>query len=199
MSTALFEEIIITVIIILLFLLHFKSSILVSLTLPFGVGISFIFMKLLHIDSNIMSLSGLVIAIGSMVDMGIIMTENIYSHLAEKPNADKHERIEIIVKSAREIGPAILTAVMTTIVTFLPVFALEGSEGKLFGPLAWAKTLAMFGSVIVAIILIPALSAYLLKGDLKPIEKNNVSRLIVDKYKIVLKWVLSHRKIFLIF
>ena len=103
-------------IVILLFLLHFKSSVLVSLTLPFGVGISFILMKLIGIDSNVMSLSGMVIAIGSMVDMGIIMTENIYSHLSEHPKSTKKERIEIIVHSAREVGPAILTAVATTIV-----------------------------------------------------------------------------------
>lgn len=197
--SALGQEIIITVIVILLFLLHFKSSILISLTLPFGVGISFILMKLLDIDSNVMSLSGLVIAIGSMVDMGIIMTENIYSHLAEKPKASHHERIDIIIKAAREVGPAILTAVATTIVTFLPVFGLEGSEGKLFGPLAWAKTLAMFGSVVVAIILVPALSAYFLKGQLKPIEKNKVSRRIVKFYKPLLKWMLDHRKFFFIF
>lgn len=197
--TALSEEIIITVIVILLFLLHFQSSILVSLTLPFGVGISFILMKLLGIDSNVMSLSGMVIAIGSMVDMGIIMTENIYSHLADNPDANKKDRIEIIVQSAREVGPAILTAVMTTIVTFLPVFGLEGSEGKLFGPLAWAKTLAMFGSVVVAIILVPALSAYLLKGNLKPIKKNKMSSLILSNYKPLLNWMLEHRKIFIIF
>ncbi len=195
---ALSEEIIITIIVILVFLLHFKSSILVSLTLPFGVGISFILMKFLNIDSNVMSLSGLVIAIGSMVDMGIIMTENIYSHLAKKPNASNNERIEIIVKSAREVGPAILTAVATTIVTFLPVFGLEGSEGKLFGPLAWAKTLAMFGSVLVAVILLPALSAYLLKGKLQPIEKNKISSLIVRTYRPCLNWFLENRKTFLI-
>jgi len=195
---ALSEEIIITIIVILLFLLHFKSSILVSLTLPFGVGISFILMKLLDIDSNVMSLSGLVIAIGSMVDMGIIMTENIYSHLAERGRASKKERVEIIINSAREVGPAILTAVMTTIVTFLPVFGLEGSEGKLFGPLAWAKTLAMFGSVLVALILVPALSVFLLKGDLKPIEKNKVSSLIVKTYRPTLNWLLENRKVFLI-
>lgn len=191
--SALSQEVIITIIVILLFLLHFKSSILVSLTLPFGVGISFILMKVLGIDSNVMSLSGLVIAIGSMVDMGIIMTENIYSHLSEKPNVDKKERIDIIVKSAREVGPAILTAVATTIITFLPVFGLEGSEGKLFGPLAWAKTLAMFGSVVVAIVLVPALSCYLLKGKLKPIEKNKVSSFIVNTYRPALNWMLENR------
>ncbi|EQC42988.1 heavy metal efflux pump, CzcA family [Bacteriovorax sp. BSW11_IV] len=199
---ALFQEIIITVVVILLFLLHFKSSILVSLTLPFGVGISFILMKVLGIDSNVMSLSGLVIAIGSMVDMGIIMTENIYSNLANHPRADdlsKDERFELVVKSAREVGPAILTAVATTIVTFLPVFALEGSEGKLFTPLAWAKTLAMFGSVVVAIFLVPALSTFFLNGKLTPIEKNPVSKKIVDFYRPALNWVLDNRKIFIIF
>jgi Cu(I)/Ag(I) efflux system membrane protein CusA/SilA len=196
---ALGEEIIITVIVILLFLLHFKSSVLVSLTLPFGVGISFILMKVLGIDSNVMSLSGLVIAIGSMVDMGIIMTENIYSHLADNPNTSEKKRIEIIISSAREVGPAILTAVATTIVTFLPVFGLEGSEGKLFGPLAWAKTLAMFGSVFVAIILVPALSTYMLRGNLKPIKKNKLSRAIVETYRPALSWLLDHRKVFFIF
>ncbi|SMF40995.1 efflux RND transporter permease subunit [Pseudobacteriovorax antillogorgiicola] len=196
--SALSQEILITVIVILVFLLHFRASILVSLTLPFGVGISFILMKILDIDSNVMSLSGMVIAIGSMVDMGIIMTENIYSHLASKPNARSKERIEIIIQSAREVGPAILTAVMTTIVTFLPVFALEGGEGKLFHPLAWAKTLAMFGSVAVAILLVPALSVFLLKGKLKPIEKNVISSSVVKIYQPTLEWVLEHRKLFTI-
>ncbi len=196
--TALGQEIFITVIVILAFLLHFNSSVLVSLTLPFGVGISFILMKLLNIDSNVMSLSGMVIAIGSMVDMGIIMTENIYSHLASKPNASSKERLAIVIYAAREVGPAILTAVMTTIITFLPVFGLEGSEGKLFHPLAWAKTLAMFGSVIVAIFLVPALATFMLRGPLKPIEKNVVSARIIKTYRPALEWVLDHRKLFLI-
>lgn len=197
--SALTQEIIITIVVILLFLLHFKSSVLVSLTLPFGVGISFILMHFLKIDSNVMSLSGLVIAIGSMVDMGIIMTENIYSHLSQKENLSHKERIEVIVRSAREVGPAIFIAVSTTIVTFLPVFALQGSEGKLFGPLAWAKTLAMLGAVLVAIFLLPALAPYLLKGKLRPIEKNQVSQFILNKYRPLLQWMLEHRKTFLIF
>jgi Cu(I)/Ag(I) efflux system membrane protein CusA/SilA len=196
--TALTQEIIITIIVILLFLLHFRSSVLVSLTLPFGIGISFILMKVIGIDSNIMSLSGLVIAIGSMVDMGIIMVENIYSDLANSPQMKKSERVNMIIHSARRVGPAILTAVMTTIITFLPVFGLEGSEGKLFGPLAWAKTLAMFGSVVVAVILIPALSVFFLKGHLKPIDKNPIGHKVVEIYRPLLKWVLDHRKIFLI-
>jgi Cu(I)/Ag(I) efflux system membrane protein CusA/SilA len=195
--SALYQAIFITILVILFFLLHFQSSVLVSLTLPFGVGISFILMNLLGIESNVMSLSGLVIAIGTMVDMGIIMTENIYSHLAEKPEADHSERVEIIVKAAKEVGKPILIAVLTTIITFLPVFALTGSEGKLFGPLAWAKTLAMFGAVSVSIILVPALSVFFLKGNLHPIEKNMVSSKIVNLYRPALAWVLEHRKIFI--
>ncbi|MBT7608451.1 MAG: efflux RND transporter permease subunit [Bacteriovoracaceae bacterium] len=196
--SALTQEIIITILVILLFLLHFKSSLLVSITLPFGIGISFIFMKIFNIESNVMSLSGMVIAIGSMVDMGIIMTENIYSHLAINPNASSKERIEVIISSAREVGPAILIAVLTTVITFLPVFALEGAEGKLFIPLAWAKTFAMLGSVIVAIILVPALSVFLLKENLKPMGENKFSVFIITKYKLALSWVLDHRKEFLI-
>lgn len=196
--SALTQEIIITMIVIIAFLLHFKASVLVSLTLPFGVGISFILMHFLGIDSNVMSLSGLVIAIGTMVDMGIIMTENIYSHLAERPNVSNSERIEIIKNSAKEIGPAILTAVLTTVITFVPVFALEGAEGKLFVPLAWAKTLAMLGAVFVAIVLTPVLSIFMLKGELKPIEKNIASKKIVNIYKPLLDWVLEHRKAFIL-
>jgi Cu(I)/Ag(I) efflux system membrane protein CusA/SilA len=196
--SALSQEIIITALVIFAFLLHLKTSILVSLTLPLGVGMSFILMHFLGIDSNIMSLSGLVIAIGTMVDMSIIMTENIYSHLADNPEAKGEDRIRIISDSAKEIGPAILTAVLTTVVTFLPVFALEGAEGKLFGPLAWAKTLAMLGSVGVAIILIPVLSIYMLKGELKPIRKNNASKKMINIYESLLNWVLEHRKKFIV-
>lgn len=194
---ALSEEVIITIVVIMLLLLHFRSSVLVSLTLPFGVGISFALMKLLDIDSNIMSMSGLVIAIGSMVDMGIIMTENIYTKLAEHNEAKGSERVRLVVAAAKEVGPAILTAVLTTVVTFLPVFALEGAEGKLFTPLAWAKTLAMLGSVFVALILVPALAVYLLRGKLRPHERNKTSTIILHLYRPVLKKVLDNRLAFL--
>lgn len=196
--SALWQEILITVFVVLFFLLHIQSSFLISMILPFGVGISFILMDQVGIDSNIMSLSGLVIAIGTMVDMGIIVTENIYSSLANNPLSKGRERIELIVNAAREVAAPILTAVLTTIVTFLPVFALEGAEGKLFGPLAWAKTLAMIGAVIVAIILVPALSPYFLKGKLKPVEENKVATNILKYYRPALAWVLNNRSKFLI-
>ncbi|MDE3269567.1 MAG: CusA/CzcA family heavy metal efflux RND transporter [Pseudomonadota bacterium] len=194
--TALGQEIIITIVVILLFLLHIRSSLLVSLTLPFGVGISFILMRIFGIDSNVMSLAGLVIAIGSMVDLGIIITENIYARLAlDKSNAsDSNSKTKHIIAAAREVTPAIITAVLTTIITFLPVFALEGSEGKLFAPLAWTKTLAMFGALLAAIILIPALAKYLLRGRL---VKSRAS-IIVKVHRYLLGKVLRFRVVFLL-
>lgn len=195
--SALTGEIIITIIVISIFLLHFKSSLLVGLTLPFGVGISFILMYLLDIDSNIMSLSGMVIAIGTMVDMGIIMTENIFSHLSIDKPKDLNSRIIVVKKAAKEIAPSIVTAVLTTIVTFLPVFVLTGAEGKLFVPLAWAKTLAMLGAVLVAITLIPVLSIFLIKEKVTGIEDNKVGKKIITVYKPLLEWVLEHRLKFL--
>ncbi len=191
-------EILISVFVIMFFLCHFRSSILISLTLPFGVGISFMLMKLFDIDSNIMSLAGIIVAIGTMVDMGIIMMENIYSRLSENSSENSKDRLKAIIDSAREIAPAILTAVTTTIVTFLPVFFLQNAEGKLFTPLAYAKTFALIGSAIVAIFLIPALSVFFLKGKLVPIEKNKVSKKIMEIYVPILSRILDHPKNFFI-
>ena len=192
------EEIIIAVCVIMFFLLHFRSSILISLTLPLGVGISFILMKIFGIDSNIMSLAGIIVAIGTMVDMGIIMTENIYSHLSQNQKFGPKDRIKSIINSTKEITPAILTAIATTIITFLPIFFLQNAEGKLFTPLAYAKTFALIGSVLVAVFLIPVLSVFFLKGKLKPIEENKVSRKIIEIYKPILSKILDNPNRFLI-
>lgn len=196
--TALAQQILITILVILFFLFNFRSSLLVSLTLPFGVGISFILMKVMGIESNVMSLAGLVISIGAMVDMGIIVTENIYSRLSENPKTRLKERLKLISESALEVGPAITMAVLTTIVTFLPVFGLEGAEGKLFHPLAWAKTLAMLGAVVVSVFLIPALSVFLLKGDLRELDRVPVARLLLKVYRPSLIFVLKFRSAFLV-
>lgn len=187
------EEIIIAVCVIMFFLFHFRSSIIISLTLPLGVGISFILMKIFGIDSNIMSLAGIIVAIGTMVDMGIIMTENIYSRLSKNPK----DRIKSIINSTKEITPAIVTAIATTIITFLPIFFLQNAEGKLFTPLAYAKTFALIGSVLVAIFLIPVLSVFFLKGKLKPIEENKISCKIIQIYKPILSMILNNPKRFL--
>jgi len=161
LKKALTEEVLITIIIITIFLLHIRSSIVVGLTLPLAVIISFIAMYKLGVDSNVMSLSGIAIAIGTLVDMGIIMSENIYRHLSEADGSKP--RVEIIYEAGKEVGGAIITAVATTIVSFIPVFFMESQEGRLFKPLAYTKTFALFASVIVAITVVPVLCNLFLK------------------------------------
>ena len=161
LKEALTEEIIITIIIVTIFLLHFRSSIVVALTLPLAVIIAFIAMYRLGVDSNVMSLSGIAIAIGTLVDMGIIMTENIYRHLTESDGSKP--RIEVIYDAGKEVGGAIITAVSTTIVSFIPVFFMQSQEGRLFKPLAYTKTFALFASVIIAITVVPVLCNLFLK------------------------------------
>lgn len=165
LNTALTEEILVTIIVILISVMHLRSSLLISALLPLAVLICFIAMKTFHVDANIVALSGIAIAIGTMVDMGIILCENILRHLAE---ADPDEdRREVIFRASREVGGAVLTAVSTTIVSFLPVFTMIGPEGKLFKPLAFTKTFALAASVIVALTIIPPLAHVLFTGRIK--------------------------------
>ncbi len=153
LNTALIEEILVTIIVILVFVLHLRSSILIGMLLPLSVLMCFIGMKTFGVDANIVALSGIAIAIGTMVDMGIILCENILKHLDEAgPDED---RKEVIFRASKEVGGAVLTAVSTTIISFLPVFTMIGAEGKLFKPLAFTKTFALLASVIVALTIIP--------------------------------------------
>ncbi|MFC1650050.1 efflux RND transporter permease subunit [Candidatus Latescibacterota bacterium] len=153
LNTALTEEILITVIVILIMVMHLKSSILISGLLPVAVLMCFIAMKIFRVDANIVALSGIAIAIGTMVDMGIVVTENILKHL-ERASPDENG-LEVVFRATSEVGGAVLTAVATTIVSFLPVFTMEAAEGKLFKPLAFTKTFALLASVIVALTMIP--------------------------------------------
>jgi Cu(I)/Ag(I) efflux system membrane protein CusA/SilA len=153
LNTALSEEILVTIIVILVSVLHLRSSILISALLPLSVLMCFIAMKVFGVDANIVALSGIAIAIGTMVDMGIILCENILRHLDEaNPNADRRY---VIYRASREVAGAVLTAVSTTIISFLPVFTMIGAEGKLFKPLAFTKSFALMASVIVALTVIP--------------------------------------------
>ncbi len=153
LNTALSEEILISIIVVIALVLHLRSSLLISGLLPLAVLLCFVAMKLSHVDANVVALSGIAIAIGTMVDMGIILCENILRHLDEAEPAD--DRLEVIHRAAVEVGGAVLTAVATTIVSFLPVFAMEAAEGKLFRPLAFTKTFALLGSILVALTVIP--------------------------------------------
>ncbi len=153
LETAITEEILITIIVVIVMVMHLRSSVLISGLLPLAVLICFIAMKTFHVDANIVALSGIAIAIGTMVDMGIIICENILKHLDECSPQDN--RLEAVYKAASEVGSAILTAVSTTVVSFLPVFTMTGAEGKLFKPLAWTKTFCLIASIIVALTIIP--------------------------------------------
>ncbi|MCA9088022.1 MAG: efflux RND transporter permease subunit [Planctomycetaceae bacterium] len=153
LNKALVEEILITIIVILVMVMHLRSSILISALLPLAVLMCFIAMKTFGVDANIVALSGIAIAIGTMVDMGIILCENILKHLEEAPAEES--RLEVIHRASTEVGSAVLTAVSTTIVSFLPVFTMVGAEGKLFKPLAFTKTFALAAAVIVALTIIP--------------------------------------------
>ena len=153
LNTALVEEILVTIIVILFSVLHLRSSILISMLLPIAVMMCFIAMRVFSVDANIVALSGIAIAIGTMVDMGIVLCENILKHLEEA--SPEENRREVIFRASSEVGGAVLTAVSTTIIGFLPVFTMIGPEGKLFKPLAFTKTFALFASVIVALTIIP--------------------------------------------
>lgn len=170
---ALTEELIVGVLIVFVFLLHLRSSLAIVSTLPLSLGISFVVMYYLGVDSNIMSLAGLAIAIGDVADMGLIMTENIYRHVAENNGRKSH--YQAVEEGAFEVGTAIVTAVSNTIVSFIPVLALTGQEGKMFAPLAYTKTFAITASAILAITVVPTLSYHLLK----PIQWSRRKSLLV--------------------
>ena len=163
LEMALSHEVLISILVVIILVLNLRASILISTLLPVGVLMTFILMKLLNIDANIVALSGIAIAIGVMVDVGIVFTENIIRHLEmpENEGVRGKKMVQVIYVAAVEVGTAIVTAMATTIVSFLPVFAMQASEGKLFRPLAWTKTFALVSSLLIGIMFIPALAQVL--------------------------------------
>lgn len=187
LKRTLIEESIIVMLIVALFLFHFRSALIIIITLPITVMISFLLMKLFGIGSNIMSLGGIAIAIGAMVDATIVMVENAHKHLQGKENITKDQRIEIILFSAKQVGRPIFFALLLVIVSFLPIFALSGQEGKLFSPLAFTKTFAMLGGAILSITLVPILMIYFIKGKIISEDKNILNRFFIRIYSPLLK------------
>ena len=165
LSTALWQEIVITIIVILILLRHFRSSLLVTAILPLGVLFAFVAMRQFGVDGNIMALSGIAIAIGTMVDLGIVLTENIVEHLEGAP--EEQPRNVTVRRAAAEVAPAVVTSTMTTLLGFLPIFGLTASEGKLFTPLAYTKSFAMVGALLLALIVLPAAAHLLLRARRK--------------------------------
>ncbi|KIE43961.1 efflux RND transporter permease subunit [Geobacter anodireducens] len=192
---ALVEESVVVSLVILAFLLHFQSSLVIVLTLPIAVLISFITMKLMGVTSNIMSLGGIAIAIGVLVDAGVIMVENCYRHLSELPPEERKEkRLEVIIASAKQVGRAIFFSLAIIVLSFVPVFLLEGQEGKMFHPLAFTKTFSMVGSAFIAITLVPVLMFFFMRGKMPPESANPVSMFFIRLYSPVIKWVLKWKK-----
>ncbi len=159
LESALRNQIIITIVVVTLMLMHLRSSLIISLILPLAVGMGFIAMKLFGVDANIVALSGIAIAIGTIVDMGIVICENILRHLKNSP--PELSKLEVVHRATSEVGSAVLTAVLTTVVGFLPVFTMTGPEGKLFKPLAFTKTFVLIASILLALLAVPT-AAYLL-------------------------------------
>ena len=191
----LLEEAVIVSLVILLFLWHFRSALIPILTIPTAVIAAFIPMYLLHVSSNIMSLGGLALAIGVLVDAAIVMVENGYRHLAEGgvPLEDRRAKREALLGAAQQVAPALFFSLVIIVVSFLPVFLLQGPEGRLFRPLAWTKTLAIGGSSILAITLVPALMPLFIRGKLRPESANPLSRVTRALYLPVLRTCLRHR------
>lgn len=193
----LIEEAIIVSFVIIVFLFHFRSTLIPIITLPIAVIASFIPMYYLHVSSNIMSLGGLALAIGVLVDAAIVIVENGYRHLSEHPRAEalsRKDRYKVLIDAAKQVGPALFFSLVIIVVSFLPVFLLEAQEGRMFRPLAWTKTMAVAFSSLLAITLVPILMTLFITGKLRPESRNPVSRFTQALYLPVLRLCLKYRK-----
>ena len=188
-------EAIIVSFVCIVFLFHFRSALVPILTVPIAVLAAFIPMYFLHVSSNVMSLGGLALAIGVLIDAAIVITENGYRHLAERTDSlSGQERRRILVGAAQQVGPALFYSLIIIVVSFLPVFLLEAQEGRMFRPLAWTKSLALIFSSLLSITLVPALMPFCLRGKLRRESENPAARFTQAIYLPVLRWCLRHWK-----
>ena len=187
----LLEESLVVAAVTIIFLLHVRSALVAIIMLPVGILMAFSAMKFLGLGSNIMSLGGIAIAIGAMIDAAIVMIENAHKHL-ERAAPDK-PRLDILIEAAAEVGPALFFSLLIITVSFLPIFTLENQEGKLFGPLAFTKTFAMAAAAILSVTLVPALMVIFVRGHIVPEHKNPVNRLLIALYRPIIRGVLKAR------
>jgi len=193
----LLEESIIIVLVIMLFLLHVRSALVIIITLPLGILIAFLVMHIQGLNANIMSLSGIAIAIGAMVDAAIVMVENTHKHLER--DAGKKDHWRIVVDAVKEVGPALFYSLLIITLSFLPVFTLQAQEGRLFRPLAFTKTYVMAASALLSITIVPVLMGYFVRGKILPEKKNPFSRLLIGAYRPIIQGVLRFRWLVLAF
>ncbi len=196
----LLEEILIVAVICAIFLLHVRSALVAVFTLPTAILLSFIVMRWQGIDANIMSLGGIAIAVGAMVDAAIILIENAHKHIErenEKPLAERRDHWELILEASKEVGPALFWSLLLITVSFIPVFTLGSQEGRMFRPLAFTKTYAMAASALLAVTIVPILMGYFVRGKILREDRNPINRLLIRLYHPVVRWTLSHPRIVL--
>ncbi|HAU16400.1 MAG TPA: CusA/CzcA family heavy metal efflux RND transporter [Gammaproteobacteria bacterium] len=189
----LLEEFIVVALVCVAFLFHVRSSLVAIISLPVGILAAFIVMHAQGLNANIMSLGGIAIAIGAMIDGAIVMIENMHKHMERTP-LTKENRWQIVAESAAEVGPALFFSLLIITVSFVPVFTLEAQEGRMFSPLAFTKTYAMAASAALAITLVPVLMGYFIRGKVLPEHKNPLNRALIAVYMPVLKTVLQYPK-----
>ena len=194
LATKLVEESIIVALVTIVFLLHAPSALVAIVTLPIGILMALLAMRTLGMSANIMSLGGIAIAIGAMIDAAIVMVENLHKHMERNEReGSPREHWTLVVESAKEVGPALFTSLLIITFSFVPVFALEAQEGRLFKPLAWTKTLAMASAALLSITLVPVMMGLFIRGRVKPEAANPVNRFLVRTYRPVIAWVLGSR------
>ena len=196
----LIEEFIVVALVCAIFLWHVRSALVAVITLPLGLALAFIAMHFQGLNANIMSLGGIAIAVGAMVDAAIVMIENAHKHIEAweeaHPGADLAgtERWQVITEAAVEVGPALFMSLLIITLSFIPIFTLEGQEGRLFGPLAWTKTWSMAASAFLAVVLVPVLMGLWIRGKIPPEDKNPLNRWLVRLYQPLLMGVLRRPK-----
>ncbi len=193
LSAKLLEEFIVVALVCIAFLFHVRSSLVAIISLPVGILTAFIIMHLQGINANIMSLGGIAIAIGAMIDGAIVMIENMHKHIEKTPLTDEN-RWQIVIDSATEVGPALFSSLLIITVSFLPVFTLEAQEGRMFAPLAYTKTYAMAAAAALAITLVPVLMGYFIRGKILPEYKNPVNKFLSWLYLPALNTVMRFPK-----
>lgn len=187
----LLEESIVVALVTIIFLLHFRSSLVAIFTLPMGILMSFLVMRYQGLNANIMSLGGIAIAIGAMIDAAIVMIENAHKHIERDGGKKDHWRI--IIDASKEVGPALFYSLLIITLSFMPVFTLQAQEGRLFKPLAFTKTYAMAASALLAITIVPVLMGYFIRGRITPEKKNPVNRFLIRIYRPVIHFVLRFK------
>jgi len=194
LRSKLVEESLIVAAVTLLFLLHGSSALVAILTLPIGILMALLAMHLLGLSANIMSLGGIAIAIGAMIDAAIVMVENMHKHIEHNArDGNPRTHWEVVIDSAKEVGPSLFISLLIITVSFIPVFAFQDQEGRLFKPLAWTKTLSMASASLLSITLVPVMMGLFIRGKLQPESANPVSRFLIRAYRPVIAFVLRHR------